>query len=139
MMIDRISEVAKAYLAKHPEYEERGRARLNCILETGFADWYAWSIENWGTKWDSFRYREVAADPFAFRFETAWSFPTPIFEALAAKYPTLTFDVMAFDEGWNFACEGQFGSEVRKPFETVEATDELYEAVYGQAPEREDA
>jgi len=48
----------------------------------------------------------------------------------------LTFDIKAFDEGWNFACVGQFNG--RNDFTEVKATDELYEAVYGEKYVRED-
>lgn len=61
----------------------------------------------------------------------------PVFEKLAEMFPTLTFDCVCFDEGWNFAGVGEFGVTDR-PFETVKATDELYLLAYGHAHERDD-
>jgi hypothetical protein len=132
--------VATRYLELHPEYEVEGLKRLRAIVETGFASWYPWNIKHWGTKWGSYRV-EVTDDgtPFSFRFETAWSFPEPIFAALVEQFPGLTFDCLCFDEGWNFAGRGQFGAETVEPFATCDATTELYEAVYGEPPEHDEA
>lgn len=138
-----ISEVAKTWLTLHSEYEEAGKLRLRAILETGFASWYPWRIENWGTKWGSYDVEERlnVGDGFSFKFETAWNFPEPIFAKLVEQFPTLTFDLACFDEGWNFAGQGELGAVVQTPFEITKeaATDELYERVYGEAPEHEDA
>lgn len=136
-------QVAERYLESHPDYEEKGKARLRAIAETGYADWYSWSVVNWGTKWGAYAVSisDWTPEHLIFEFQTAWSFPEPIFEVLAARFPTLTFDLKCFDEGWNFAGEGQIGARISKPFTTSKeaATDALYEAVYGEAPEREDA
>ena len=58
------------------------------------------------------------------------------FVKLAELHPGLTLDLKSFDEGWNFACVGQFNG--RKDFAEVKATPELYEAVYGEKYIRED-
>lgn len=113
---------------------------MSAIVETGFADWYEWCLANWGTKWSSYDHEvgELGAGTFRFKFETAWSFPTPIFEALIERYPTLTFDCACFNEGWNFAGAGQFGASVETPFGLCEATDALYEVVYGTLPSHDE-
>ena len=72
-------------------------------------------------------------------FNTAWSFPEPVFDALAKRFPTLTFECVCFDEGWGLAGKGRFGVEAdEEPFTITDANDELYELVYGHPPERED-
>lgn len=141
MPTESIIDVAAAYLAKHPDYEEAGRKRLQLILETGYASWYPWALANWGTKWSAYSVsiKEWTPDHLVFEFQTAWSFPAPIFAKLVDRHPTLTFDLKAFDEGWNFACVGQLGAVVQQPFTTVKATAELYEAVYGESPEEDEA
>jgi len=134
-----ISEVAAAYLTANPEVEQKGRTRLEAILETGYANWYPWALANWGTKWGAYRYHEIEtqADALVFGFETAWSFPSPIFADLATRFPALTFDCICFDEGWNFAGVGTFGA-TGEPFAEVKATDDLYEQVYGRKPSRDE-
>lgn len=132
-------KVAATYLANHPDEEAQGRKRLIAILETGYASWYPWCIKNWGTKWGAYSYRPVRDVPFEFLFETAWNFPTPVFEALAREFPALSFQCLTFDEGWNFAGTGFFNPPAgEQPFATCDATDELYERVYGEKPEHED-
>jgi hypothetical protein len=132
--------VAARYLGAHPEFEAKGMACLRAIVETGFASWYPWATANWSTKWNSYSVQVIDAEPgrFQFKFDTAWSTPDPVLHALAEKYPTLTFDLLSYDEGGNFACRGQLGAVVTEPFAEVEATDELFEAVYGHPPEHEE-
>ena len=105
------------------------------FAETGFRDWYEWSYHNWGTKWNSYcgKIEERTEGRLKFRFETAWSFPDPIFEALLVRYSTLRFDCLCFDEGDNFAGKGQFGVDFECCQELV--SNELYAAVYGEPRE----
>jgi hypothetical protein len=133
-----MSVVAAAYLEKHPDEEAAGKRLLLSIVETGYPDWYEWSCANWGTKWNSYGFGIDENDDglLRFHFDTAWSFPTPIFETLATMFPMLRFECACFDEFGNFAGSGAFNGE--PAFEIGEATDELYELVYGEKPERYD-
>jgi hypothetical protein len=79
---------------------------------------------------------------FLFEFQTAWSFPRPIFEALVKKYPTLTFTTASFDEGWIFASEGAFGATATlydefEPAKNKERAREVHNKVYGKFPEED--
>jgi hypothetical protein len=126
-------EVAAAFLQNNPEYEVAGRARLQALLETGYSGWYSWTIANWGTKRNAYSYRPVSDKPLEFLFDTAWNFPWPVFETLAREFPTLQFKCLSFDEGWGFAGEGCFNPAAgERPFELCDATEELYERVYGK-------
>ena len=78
------------------------RRQILAQTETGYPDWYEWSLQNWGTKWNSYWFAWVSAEPIAFSFCTAWSFPHPIFAKLAALHPELTFDCTYVDEMGNF-------------------------------------
>ena len=125
-------------MEKHPKDREKGERSIQALRETGHPTWYEWCNANWGTKWGAYQYREQAQSDnvLTFEFQTAWSFPKPVFEKLAAMYPGLTFDLKSFDEGRNFACVGQING--RNDFAEVKATDELYEAVYGEKYVREE-
>lgn len=105
------------------------------FAETGFRDWYSWAWHNWGTKWNSYcgKILEQSEGRLKFRFQTAWSFPEPIFDALLARYPSLQFDCACFDEGDNFAGKGRYGVDFECSSELV--SDALYEEVYGRARE----
>ena len=73
--------------------------------------WYDFNVREWGTKWDvgmsdDEKYRETelmidTKDTLAYRFNTAWSPPTPAIEKLSAQYPELEFS-LSFEEetGW---------------------------------------
>jgi len=69
-------------------------------------NWYEWNNENWDTKWD-------ACDPsldedrptnLTYRFSTAWSPATPVFEAMVNQFPELNFDMM-WEEEQGFGAE----------------------------------
>lgn len=66
--------------------------------EHGTNNWYDWSIENWGTKWNAFRTDMcMSREDLILNFDTAWSVPIPIYDKLAEMYPDLEFHVF-FDE-----------------------------------------
>jgi hypothetical protein len=103
-----ISELATAYLAKHPKCETAGRSKLRAILETGYPGWYSWCVANWGTKWNSYCFQLLNDDPLEFVFETAWDFPEPVFVGLAQAFPTLHFRCQVTEEIGQFAGDGYF-------------------------------
>jgi hypothetical protein len=51
-------------------------------------EWYRWSCQNWGTKWNSAYAQYSSASPRnTIHFDTAWGPPVPVFEALAKRFP----------------------------------------------------
>jgi hypothetical protein len=86
-------------------------------------DWYEWSIENWGTKWDV---SETFEDENGYIcFDTAWSTPIEVIRHLSERYQGLTFEVSFADEdlGSNTGCYSfRNGMEVEyTPYGTEEA------------------
>jgi hypothetical protein len=65
--------------------------------------WRRWSIDNWGTKWNAYGQRSGQTNPDELRFETAWSHPEPIINALCARFPDREIQVAYADEdtGYN--------------------------------------
>lgn len=65
------------------EFSPKGMAlrEENRVL-IGFEDWYDWSWEHWGTKWNSYDGR-FFKDDTAYLFSTAWNPPFPIMRKLA--------------------------------------------------------
>lgn len=55
-----------------------------CLSEYGQTDWYSWSVENWGTKWNAIGI-DIENDENVFTFDTAWSPPDHWFDALNDK------------------------------------------------------
>lgn len=65
-------------------------------------NWYDWSIDNWGTKWDV---TETFEDEEGFIcFDTAWSTPIELISYLSEKYTLLTFEVHYADEDLGSNC-----------------------------------
>lgn len=125
---------------EHPTALAKGRKCLQAIIETGYPTWYEWSIANWGTKWGAYNYeeRERTDGRLTFKFETAWNFPEPVFSRLAKQYPALTLAIISYDEGGNFACEGEFNGRNDYRCDRALATDDMYERVYGHKPESDE-
>src|SRR5260370_15420717 len=85
-------------LREHFDVDPKRRATADewkaNIEKYGAPTWYEWSCQHWGTKWN-------ACDPevtdngdgsLHVQFDTAWSFPLPIFQKLAGEFPTLNFE-----------------------------------------------
>lgn len=52
--------------------------------EKSWLNWYDWNITYWGTKWNAYdEYTIVDKTSVTFVFNTAWSFPEPIANALS--------------------------------------------------------
>ena len=67
-----------------------GRQAVDNMVKYGSFTWYDWSIKNWGTKWNSYdAYNTSSYDGYEMEFNTAWSAPHPVIDALAKKYPNV--------------------------------------------------
>lgn len=106
------SEAVKALLEKYkeltkddPELLQLGRQCYENIQNYGHADWYSWSVENFGTKWNAYGYNEFPEyqeGDSEIRFLTAWSAPHPVLHKLSEMYPDVTFSHRWADE--DFGC-----------------------------------
>ncbi|HEX3747652.1 MAG TPA: hypothetical protein VHW09_27140 [Bryobacteraceae bacterium] len=90
------------YVVKEWEKDSPEQTRLFTAEEEaelaaiGHRDWYSWSIQNWGTKWNAcsvdiddasveYGYTEIT-------FNTAWDAPIPLLHKMVEMFPKLTFD-----------------------------------------------
>lgn len=88
--------------------------------------WYDWNCREWGTKWDACDpdVSEPSFDDFgngsvSITFQTAWSIPTPVFEAIVAQHPTIDFDFDCEEEqGWGAKFTSSSGGGERSLIET---------------------
>lgn len=64
-------------------------------------NWYQWSIQNWGTKWNAYMgVTGLIEDTYAIaHFETAWSPPLPVIDKLAEMFPKAHLRLIWCDEG----------------------------------------
>lgn len=146
---DNITDVEslKNYLKKsltEKDFSEAQQAIDNIRLY-GHKDWYSWSIAYWGTKWNAY---DAKTKDNQIIFDTAWSTPFPVIDALSKMYPDLTFKVEFADEDIGSNC-GSYtiqkgvlineyiptGFEAIKYAKTIKGWDEdLLETLAGEIP-----
>jgi hypothetical protein len=59
--------------------------------------WYTWNREHWGTKWNACDSELYATN--CIRFQTAWTAPVPVIQALSDLYPDVEFLLESEDPG----------------------------------------
>jgi hypothetical protein len=65
----------------------------------GFSDWYEWRVFNWGTKWNASDVELNLETPqqIHISFQTAWSPPLPVIEAISKQFP-FTYITLDWEE-----------------------------------------
>lgn len=103
------------------------------IKKFGADNWYDWSINHWGTKWNSYNCSVVGESKGMLRlhYNTAWSPAKPVFDKLAEMFPQLSFEMRVLDEGWGYAgtyywSEGDFWDEIYQDEESIKEFAEEY-------------
>jgi len=74
-------------------------------------NWYDWSVDNWGTKWNVYATHNTDANEDETinlfntdgQFLTAWSPPIPVIRKLQQDYPDYEFTLEYVDEGMGYA------------------------------------
>lgn len=86
-------------LNKYHEDEllELGNKQVSNLKEYGAINWYEWSINNWGTKWNASNF-EVLDDYTAICFETAWNPAIPVVLEISRQNPNIKFAYLYSDE-----------------------------------------
>lgn len=119
-MVSRILRFPKFYttdrFANRNEEElkelfEIGEKYVEIFKECGAKDWYAWSIYNWGTKWNAYETYLETLDEYSviLSFQTAWSGVPNIIQKLAEMFPNITFDYKYSDEDMGYNCGEGYG------------------------------
>lgn len=83
---------------------ELGKKYLSNIANYGYKDWYEWSCNNWGTKWNASEVEWIADN--CVEFETAWSFCFPIVKKLSEMFPDVEIVFCFADEDCGSANAG---------------------------------
>lgn len=114
-----------------PDPDATQEERMAKALTFSGSGWYDWNVREWGTKWDA-NDAELDTDlaeldghinnTLSYRFSTAWSVPTPVFEAMIRQHPTLDFEFSSEEEqGWGVefcSSDGEEDGEERSLIET---------------------
>ena len=82
------------------------KERAECE-DKGIANWRDWCPENWGTKWNACgvtseeeTFRDGKWTTITYQFNTAWSPPLKVIDALRKKFPDLEISGGYIDEGY---------------------------------------
>jgi hypothetical protein len=94
-----VEELRAHLLKQDPDCVAKAERFLALCEATGYGDWYAWSVANWGDKWNACRFRLCKDEPneLEFFFYTPWASPKPVFARLREMYPALTFNTNGYD------------------------------------------
>ena len=83
------------------------------VQRYGWKDWYDWSIENWGTKWNACDVH-VDDENQVIEFETAWSMPDGVLKEVC-KYTPLRVEYADENMGSNCGMEDYYLDEDGNP------------------------
>lgn len=77
-------------------------------------NWYNFNVREWGTKWDAYDIQPDDYSPtdtqWTISWNSAWSPPIPVFEAMVDQHPDLKFDFYWEEEqGWGGEATGADG------------------------------
>lgn len=95
--VEKIAEYEKDVIGDDPECyagstrEEAiayGKRAANNVLSYGHMNWYDWSVDRWGTKWNACDCRFNGS---TVEFDTAWADVGCLMRQLSEKYPDNTF------------------------------------------------
>lgn len=79
-----------------------GKRYVDNQREYGAPTWFEWRTKNWGTKWE-LEPEDTRMSGSTLEFDTAWSPPEPIVEALSQRFPDIVFTMRwaSEDIGYN--------------------------------------
>lgn len=120
-----------------------GRKGIDSCIKYGAFSWYDWCCNYWGTKWEisDEAYVQEPMNPDAeedsvfLSFQTAWSFPEPIFAELSRLYPELKFSGEYADEDYGSNCAAFTVINGEVVYDDKEGDQVFAYNVWGEEPE----
>ena len=104
-MPNELSDTVSGSENAKPEWQKEQSKKLKA--KYGADNWYDWSINNWGTKWNACNTEvELNENVLNYSFETAWDAPREIVRALEHMKETILKDISI---DWN--CTHEDGNE----------------------------
>ena len=102
---------------------------VNELIEKyGHGDWYSWSVENWGTKWNTDAQDwSRDGDSISFWFDSAWAPPTALYDKITAE----GYDVEAYylEEGMGFVGKYSEGADDYYEYTDSESLNDIPEDI----------
>jgi hypothetical protein len=90
--------------AEHQHFTVNWRDAERLMAQHGANNWYNWNCEHWGTKWNASdaRVEVVSGTEVVIQFDSAWSPPTPVIDAMAARLPSARILFFHIETGCDF-------------------------------------
>jgi hypothetical protein len=99
-------ELASEAAERIQEYADAVNRAEIAKRQTGFADWYTWTVANWGTKWSMEVSKYLKYDnEIVISGVTAWSPPLALYSNISRLYP-VTILAEYVEEGMDFIGAG---------------------------------
>ena len=99
LILDEHGDVDFNRIIPQPDNILKGNLTLEDMKQP---NWYNWNTAHWGTKWNA--YSQDVAETGDILFQTAWSTPMRIWEALATRFPQVDMKVRYANEDIGHNC-----------------------------------
>ena len=133
-----MSDVSRSVYQKVCEENKHLKADIKILVESyGHATWYSWSVENWGTKWNSSECEKISDT--VFDFVTAWSGVPQLIEKMSLEFPDvkISYEYSDEDTGANCGVGTYLNGEVE--FKRLESqSTEAYELAFKLRSDRKE-
>ena len=89
-----IKELLQKCTIKHKGKKHFSLNKIIPMPENPQPNWYNWSIEHWGTKWDAMDSKIImlSDEKVSISFTTAWECPFVALKEISKMFPELTFE-----------------------------------------------
>ena len=106
-----LTEIIKANHHWFSAQAEQALKNQQAHIETGYYDWYQWSLDNWGVKWDASNVQAKELSDFntvIYTFDSPWGCPEHFVIELSKLYPDACFEMVSGsienDTHYEFTC-----------------------------------
>lgn len=108
------------------EAYSHGKLFFEALKDTGYTDWYSWSVDTWGTKWDAWDIDLEEEDGrLEYTFYTAWSPAVPPIMEFAKEHPKVGVSCLFADEDV-YGTKGEIGFDsVYGPWEDIRPDEDI--------------
>ena len=96
------------------------------VEKYGHSDWYSWSIENWGCKWNCSALNVVREDDetISFSFDSPWAPPTSLYQRIAnGEFGEFNVTASYLEEGMGFVGRFEDGFDESFEYSDLESLD----------------
>lgn len=105
-----VADLKEKYKDQFDDVVELGKKQMENVQKYGAPNWYEWSLQNWGCKWNS---SETSVADNSVYFSTPWAPSIQLVNRLAKMHPNLTIihdyaeEQGALITGSNTYCKGK--------------------------------